>query len=376
MNRHATETPAWCNSVICGDAAEEVAKLPSQSIDSIVTSPPYFRQRDYRGQHQLGHEPTASEYVERLSDIFMECHRVLKQCGTLWIVLGDKYERGRQLGLPWRVALALVDRGWILRSDIIWHKPNAMPSPVKTRPTTDHEYVFFLTKSQQYYYDADAIREPHITFTDKSRMRGGRNHFHRRNGTPEQGKNGGQSNLHKGRWDQAFHPLGRNKRTVWSIPLSKFRDAHFAVYPEPLVELCLRAGTPPDGVVLDPFLGSGTTAAVARRLGAVSSASTAWRTTARWRGNAFEKSLRTSVVNNCPIRLPARPNRKARSTKQSGTTEIQRTQTAGRSVRGIPAPNDDGCFRHSDIRILNGLKTFDCVLRIGGPRSAKARSAV
>ncbi len=267
MNRHATETPAWCNSVICGDAAEEVAKLPSQSIDSIVTSPPYFRQRDYRGQHQLGHEPTASEYVERLSDIFMECHRVLKQCGTLWIVLGDKYERGRQLGLPWRVALALVDRGWILRSDIIWHKPNAMPSPVKTRPTTDHEYVFFLTKSQQYYYDADAIREPHITFTDKSRMRGGRNHFHRRNGTPEQGKNGGQSNLHKGRWDQAFHPLGRNKRTVWSIPLSKFRDAHFAVYPEPLVELCLRAGTPPDGVVLDPFLGSGTTAAVARRLG-------------------------------------------------------------------------------------------------------------
>jgi DNA modification methylase len=191
---------------------------------------------------------------------------VLRDSGSLWIVIGDKYCDGRQLGIPWRVALALVDTGWILRSDIIWHKPNAMPSAVKTRPTTDHEYVFFLTKSRQYYYNADAIREPHVTFTEQSRMRGGRRHFFRRDGTPENGKNGGSSNLHAGRWDQAFHPKGRNKRTVWSIPLSKFREAHFAVYPEQLVENCLRAGCPPRGVVLDPFLGSGTTAVVARRL--------------------------------------------------------------------------------------------------------------
>jgi site-specific DNA-methyltransferase (adenine-specific) len=202
-----------------------------------------------------------------LVGIFAACHRVLADSGSLWIVLGDKYENGQQLGMPWRVVLALMDAGWILRSDIIWHKPNAMPSAVKTRPTTDHEYVFFLTKSKQYYYDADAIREPHVTFTEQSRMRGGRRHFFLRDGTPEQGKNGGTSNLHDGRWDQAFHPKGRNKRTVWSIPLSKFRKAHFAVYPEKLVETCLLAGSPPHGIVLDPFLGSGTTAVVARRLG-------------------------------------------------------------------------------------------------------------
>jgi site-specific DNA-methyltransferase (adenine-specific) len=169
--------------------------------------------------------------------------------------------------LPWRVALALVDDGWILRADCNWHKPNAMPSPTRSRPTTDHEYVFFFAKASDYYYDADAIREPHVTFTENSRMRGGRRHFGVRGGTPENGKNSGSSNLHDGRWDQAFHPLGRNKRTVWSIPLSKFRGAHFAVFPEPLVELCIKAGCPAGGLVLDPFLGSGTTAVVARRLG-------------------------------------------------------------------------------------------------------------
>jgi site-specific DNA-methyltransferase (adenine-specific) len=126
--------------------------------------------------------------------------------------------------------------------------------------------VFFLTKSKDYYYDADAIREPHVTFTEKSRMRGGRRHFFRRDGTPEKGKNEGDCNLHDGRWDQAFHPKGRNKRTVWSIALSKFRDAHFAVFPEELVTTCVLATCPEEGVVLDPFLGSGTTAVVARKL--------------------------------------------------------------------------------------------------------------
>ncbi|MEX2027838.1 MAG: site-specific DNA-methyltransferase, partial [Pirellulaceae bacterium] len=185
----------------------------------------------------------------------------------LWLVIGDKYNGGRQLGIPWRVALALADDGWILRADCIWHKPNAMPSSVKSRPTVDHEYIFFFTKSQDYYYDADAIREPHVTFSDKSRMRGGRRHFGIRGGTPEAGKNGGTQNLHDGRWDQAFHPLGRNKRTVWSIPLSKFREAHFAVFPEALVKTCVLAGCPKNGTVLDPFLGSGTTAVVAQKLG-------------------------------------------------------------------------------------------------------------
>lgn len=169
--------------------------------------------------------------------------------------------------MPWRVALALKDDGWLLRSDIIWHKPNAMPSSVKSRPTTDHEYVFLFVKGRGYHYDIDAIREPHVTFTAESRMKGGRNHFGKRDSTPENGKNAGSANLHNSRWDQAFHPKGRNRRTVWNIPLSKSRDVHFAVFPERLVELCVSAGCPEDGIVLDPFVGSGTTAVVAQRLG-------------------------------------------------------------------------------------------------------------
>jgi DNA modification methylase len=257
----------WLDRVVHGDARRELARFPSDTIDCVVTSPPYYRQRDYAAGEQLGQEETPWQYVDRLREILGEVARVLKRSGSLWLVLGDKYQDGAQLGVPWRVVFALLDDGWILRSDCIWHKPNAMPSAVKSRPTTDHEYVFLLTRSKQYFYDADAIREPHVTFGERSRMRGGRRHFFQRGGTPEQGKNGGLVNLHDGRWDQAFHPRGRNKRTVWSIPLSKFRGAHFAVFPEKLVETCIHASCPRGGVVLDPFLGSGTTAVVARRSG-------------------------------------------------------------------------------------------------------------
>jgi len=255
------------NRILCGDALARLRRFPDELVDAIVTSPPYFRQRDYTSPQQLGQEATPDQYVRRLVAILAECRRVLRPTGSLWLVLGDKYLNGQLLGMPWRVALALAQDGWLLRSDIIWHKPNAMPSAVQSRPTTDHEYLFLLTRSTQYFYDADAIREPHVTFTPQSRMRGGRRHFHQRGGTPENGKNAGNPNLHRGRWDQAFHPKGRNKRTVWSVPLSKFRGAHFAVFPEALVETCVRAGCPAAGVVLDPFLGSGTTAVVARRLG-------------------------------------------------------------------------------------------------------------
>jgi len=268
MARKAGQSALAANQVIHGDALEVLQSWPAALVDCIVTSPPYWRQRDYRAsREQVGQEASPATYVQRLTEIFGECRRVMKKTGSLWLVIGDKYDDGQQLGLPWRVALSLIDDGWILRADCIWHKPNAMPSSTKSRPTIDHEYVFFFTKSQDYYYDADAIREPHVTFSDKSRMKGGRRHFGTRGGTPEAGKNGGSNNLHDGRWDQAFHPLGRNKRTVWSIPLSKFRDAHFAVFPESLVETCLRAGSPAGGLVLDPFLGSGTTAVVAQRLG-------------------------------------------------------------------------------------------------------------
>lgn len=257
----------WLDRIVCGDARQVLAKVPAETVDAIVTSPPYYQQRDYGTRRQLGRESSPELYVQRLVEVFAEGRRVLKSSGTLWLVIGDKYVDGRLLGLPWRVALALQDAGWFLRADIIWHKPNAMPSSVKNRPTIDHEYIFLLTKSAEYHYDADAIREPHVTFTERSRMKGGRAHFFQRHGTPEAGKNSGDTNLHDGRWDQAFHPLGRNKRTVWSIPLSKFREAHFAVFPEALVETCLLAGSPAGGLVVDPFLGSGTTAVVARRLG-------------------------------------------------------------------------------------------------------------
>jgi site-specific DNA-methyltransferase (adenine-specific) len=253
--------------VLCGDAAGTLDTLPRASVDTVVTSPPYFRQRDYGAALQIGGEPTVDEYLARLVDVFSAVRRVLKPTGSIWLNLGDKFVHNNLLGVPWRAALALQADGWLLRSDVIWHKPNAMPSPVRNRPTTDHEYLFLLTKDRKYFYNADAIREPHVTFGPNSKMRGGRKHFGKRGATPEQGKNSGQINLHDGRWDQAFHPLGRNKRTVWSIPLSKSRLAHFAVFPESLVETCLRATCPPQGLVLDPFCGTGTVLAVAQRLG-------------------------------------------------------------------------------------------------------------
>lgn len=261
-----TSSPTY--QVLCGDVREVLRTLAPASVDTVVTSPPYYGQRDYDSDVQIGHESSPEAYVEALVETFREVQRVLSDTGSLWLNLGDKYLKGRLLGLPWRVALALQNEGWVLRSDIIWHKPNAMPSAVKNRPTTDHEYIFLLTRStKDYHYDADAIREPHVTFSKNSRMKGGRKHLGQRGGTPEAGKNQGNSNLHDGRWDQAFHPKGRNKRTVWQIPLSKYRDAHFAVFPESLVENCINAGCPADGVVLDPFCGSGTTGLVALKLG-------------------------------------------------------------------------------------------------------------
>lgn len=251
------------NFIVNGDAAEALDQMPNGLVNTIVTSPPYFGQRNYEVDGQVGSEKSHLDYVERLVSIFRRAREVLSDDGTLWLNLGDKYLNGAMLGMPWRVALALVDDGWILRSDVIWHKPNAMPHSAKTRPTTDHEYLFLFSKSKNYYYDADAIREPHVTFSEKSKMRGGRNHLGKRGGTPEAGKNEGNSNLHDGRWDQAFHPLGRNKRTVWSVPLGKFREAHFAVFPEKLIEPCVLAGSPRGGVVLDPFFGSGTAGLVA-----------------------------------------------------------------------------------------------------------------
>lgn len=265
-SRTSSSTRRPINRVLVGDAKIVMRSWDEGWIDSIVTSPPYFGQRDYGHPDQLGQESDPQQYVTRLIGIFDQAKRVLKERGTCWVVLGDKYLRGRLLGMPWRFALAMQDAGWLLRSDIIWHKPNAMPSAIRNRPTTDHEYIFLFAKSSNYDYYADAIREPHVTFTDQSRMKGGRRHLGVRGGTPEAGKNGGRTNLHDGRWDQAFHPKGRNKRTVWSIPLSKSRATHFAVFPRQLVETCVAAASQPGEIILDPFCGSGTSLQVAKRM--------------------------------------------------------------------------------------------------------------
>lgn len=260
------------DAILVGDSLDLAKGLPSGLVRAIVTSPPYFGHRDYAGdgplaRRELGRESDHKEYVHRLVTLFDELKRVLAGDGTLWLNLGDTYRDGQLLGMPWRVALALQEAGWILRSEIIWEKPNAMPSSIKTRPTVSHEHVFLLSKDSSYFYNTDAIREPHVTFSAQSKMKGGRNHFGKRNGTPEKGKNRGSHNLHDARWDQYFHPLGRNRRTVWSIPLGKFRDAHFAVFPEKLVEICVTAGTERGDLVLDPFMGAGTTAVVAQAMG-------------------------------------------------------------------------------------------------------------
>jgi site-specific DNA-methyltransferase (adenine-specific) len=257
--------------VILGDVRTTASLIPDDLIQSIITSPPYFGHRNYSGENaneeEIGRESKLEDYITNIVACFEAVKPKLKTNGLLWLNLGDTYRNKELLGVPWRVAFALKDNGWILRSDIIWKKPNAMPSSVKSRPTTEHEYIFLFSKSSEYYYDANSIREPHVTFTDKSRMKGGRSHLGRRNGTPENGKNSGNSNLHNGRWDQAFYPNGRNKRTVWEIPLGKFRDVHFAVYPELLVEICLLASTKIGDFVFDPFVGSGTTGVVALRNG-------------------------------------------------------------------------------------------------------------
>lgn len=251
-----------------GNVAEEINKINDSSINCTITSPPYFGLRKYSEDHpsEIGSEKRLEDYVSNLQSIFEKIRDKTTDSGTLFLNLGDTYIDNQLMGVPWRVAFALGEVGWNLRSDIIWRKPNAMPSSVKNRFTVEHEYVFFFSKHKKNYsFYQDAVREPHVTFSENSKMRGGRAHLGKRGGTPELGKNSGNANLHNGRWDQAFHPHGRNKRTVWDIPLGKFRGAHFAVFPEKLVEICLNSGTIQGDLVFDPFTGSGTTGVVAMK---------------------------------------------------------------------------------------------------------------
>lgn len=274
-------------TVIIGDAKTELAKLKDKSVNCCVTSPPYFGLRDYGVDGQLGLEETPGKYVENLVEVFREVSRVLKDDGTLWLVIGDSYagyhgnknakyedapsnkngyfENQRKsivghglknkdlIGIPWKVAFALQEDGWYLRCDIIWNKPSCMPESVKDRPTKTHEYIFLFSKSPCYYYDHEAIKEPakpddSVRDRDKTKL----------NNTPGRRKMGGlKVNNYK----------MRNKRSVWTVSTKPYKGAHFATFPPDLIKPCILAGCPENGIVLDCFGGSGTVGQVAKETG-------------------------------------------------------------------------------------------------------------
>lgn len=286
--------------LLLGDALRQLRQLADCSVDTCITSPPYYGLRDYGVAGQIGQESTLEEYLCHLVEVFREVRRLLRPGGTLWLNMGDCYAgsgKGRRadgsayctgkqatnkgsvagnlkkaaiaeckpkdlVGVPWQLALALRDDGWYLRQDIIWAKPNAMPESVRDRCTRSHEYVFLLAKEKRYYFNNDAIREPFAgaerTGDRRSYPAGCSSSFDQEAGHLKQSGNFAGLPL---------NPLGRNKRDVWTVSTSSYQGAHIAVFPEKLVEPCILAGCPEGGTVLDPFAGSGTTGVVAKRLG-------------------------------------------------------------------------------------------------------------
>lgn len=277
------------NKIIEGDNRITLKSIPDGIADMCVTSPSYYGLRDYGHDNQIGLEETPEQFVEQLVQVFREVKRILKDDGTLWLNLGDSYATGTSsmrkqgnkglglskataaardinripnpegmktkdlIGIPWMVAFALRADGWYLRQDIIWQKPNPMPESVTDRCTKAHEYIFLLSKSKQYYYDADAIKEACLTNDNSNRDRDNT----KLNNTPGRAKMKG---LKTNNYEKA------NKRSVWSVSTKPFSGAHFATFPEELITDCIKAGCPENGIVLDPFGGAGTTAVVARKL--------------------------------------------------------------------------------------------------------------
>lgn len=302
--------------------------LPDASVDCCVTSPPYFGLRDYGNDEQIGKEATPELFVEQIVNVFAEVKRVLKPEGTLWLNLGDSYsgsgkgigdttgDKWKQstnkgtregkfvkvdtglkakdlIGIPWAVAFALRSSGWYLRQDIIWHKPNPMPESVTDRCTKAHEYIFLMSKSSKYYYDADAIKTPLAASTisrvaqNVESQKGSSRVPGKTNGTMKAvvnkgltfgGKKGREYNPSPddpnfrngaeqwGREYQISEDGMANKKSVWTVSTKPFSEAHFATFPEDLIVDCIKAGCPDGGIVLDPFMGAGTTAMVAKKL--------------------------------------------------------------------------------------------------------------
>jgi DNA modification methylase len=343
-------------TIICGDALTDLRKLPDESVQCCVTSPPYWGLRNYGTEGQLGLEKTPEEYVAKMVEVFREVRRVLRKDGTLWLNMGDSYASGSGertnnnsnsgglgrpeqttvmnkaigmklpkvehglkpkdlIGIPWRLAFALQADGWWLRSDIIWNKPNPMPESVTDRPTKSHEYLFLLTKSPKYVYDAEAISEP-LSYASIDRLlhpsleeQYGSDRVPGKTNGPmkavsraswkgssfDSGKTGemksmrGYTKPYSNKSTKEFSQNGaqdasatksrivdsilsgdlvtRNKRSVWTVTTQPFAEAHFATYPPDLIKPCILAGSKPGDIILDPFAGSGTTGMVAIELG-------------------------------------------------------------------------------------------------------------
>lgn len=307
------------DKIVVSDSVEYLRSLPDCCVDCCVTSPPYYGLRDYGVEGQIGLEATPDEYIRRLLNVFREVRRVLKPSGTLWVNIGDSYAGSGKgawknkdaskevyipnlgdpqtrmpntwdgikpkdlIGIPWMLAFALRADGWYLRQDIIWSKPNGMPESVRDRCGKSHEYIFLLSKSSRYYFDADAIKTP---AKDSTIRRVAQDVEHQTGSARTLKTNGTMKAVIGGRKRQKQNeslapddPMKRNnsfreyeykpyanKRSVWEVPTKPFKEAHFAVYPPKLIVDCIKAGCPEGGVVLDPFMGSGTTALVARKL--------------------------------------------------------------------------------------------------------------
>jgi DNA modification methylase len=280
-------------SFLQGDVFDKLEELDDNSIDCVVTSPPYWGLRDYGVPGQLGLEPTYQEHIQNIVKLFRVMKPKLKDSATVWLNYGDSYAatingtkakdvlnddrafRDKPFStiqgslkpkdlvmIPNRIAIALQDDGWWIRSEIIWHKPNPMPESVRDRPTSAHEKIWLITKSKKYYYDVDAIREP-CTESTKQRYKSGWNGNEKRDFPGSQ-----QNNFSKyiGSEKSKQDALkGKNKRNVWTVTTKPCKEAHFATFPKDLIEPCIKAGCPEGGLVLDPFGGSGTTGIVAKQ---------------------------------------------------------------------------------------------------------------
>jgi len=320
-----------------GPATEILYQLPERFIRTCVTSPPYYGLRTYTdSDKEIGREDSVGAYVQSIRNTLRSVRRVLTDDGTIWLVMGDVYKNKCLQGVPWRVAFALIDDGWVLRNDVIWHKPNCVPESVTDRLTRSHEYIFFFAKSRRYFFDQDAIREPLAESSIGRRERYLR--AIAKYGTPERDdskhladgvdQSHAYAGMALGRSPNAYNLKGRNKRTVWEVGLTHYKGNHFATFPEKLVESCILAASQENDTVLDPFSGTATTGVVALRL----------------RRNYIGIDINEEYLKQSEHRLK---RQLGEGYDQDGTEELVRQERvfADRQREEIPASLQDGGVR-------------------------------